>query len=248
MSEHPLLFLASNTGQHFQPCRRRLRGTVRITIRHRPPGKTIGRLQDHHSHRRRPVRLPVSTCSIRHRTHFQAIIGGTLLYYAPTVDPSLLPIGNELASKQAQPTTAVMNAASRALSYCAGKPNMATTFYACGMILTVYGCISPRASTALYAKPMAVVLSHRMVVGGWGYPKLAKMVQRPVACWPPVNSAAYSASPADATTHEMMVEIAETTHMRFHWIRDRVRQNQFGLVCIPTKENIADYMIKTLPK
>jgi hypothetical protein len=70
-------------------------------------------------------------------TELQAIIG-TLLYYARAVDPSLLPISNELASKQTQPTTAVMNAASRALSYCAGKPNMATTYYACDMILTVF--------------------------------------------------------------------------------------------------------------
>jgi len=36
--------------------------------------------------------------------------------------------------------------------------------------------------------------------------------------------------------------------MQFHWIRDRVRQNQFYLVYIPTKENIADYMTKKLPK
>ncbi len=44
-------------------------------------------------------------------TELQAIIG-TLLYYARAVDPSLLPIADELASKQAKPTTAVMNAAS----------------------------------------------------------------------------------------------------------------------------------------
>jgi hypothetical protein len=67
-------------------------------------------------------------------TELQAIIG-TLLHCARAVGPSLLPIANEFASKQEQLTTAVMNAASRALSYCAGKPNMATTFYACGMIL-----------------------------------------------------------------------------------------------------------------
>ena len=48
-----------------------------------------------------------------------------------------------------------------------------------------------------FAKPMAVVLSHKIVVGGCGYPKSAKMVRRPAACCPPVNSAAYSASPAD---------------------------------------------------
>ena len=60
-----------------------------------------------------------------------------------------------------------------------------------------------------FAKPIAVVLSHKMVVGGCGYPKSIRMVRRPAACWPPVNSAAYSASPADATTHGMMVEMAE---------------------------------------
>ncbi len=31
-----------------------------------------------------------------------------------------------------------MNAANRALSYCAGRPNMATTYHACDMILIVY--------------------------------------------------------------------------------------------------------------
>jgi hypothetical protein len=69
-------------------------------------------------------------------TELQAIIG-TLLYYARAVNPSLLPIANELASKQAQSTTTVMHAANRALSYCAGKPNMATTFHACGMIVRI---------------------------------------------------------------------------------------------------------------
>jgi hypothetical protein len=37
-------------------------------------------------------------------------------------------------------------------------------------------------------------------------------------------------------------------NMRFHWIRDRIRQNQFSIVYIPTIENIADYMTKNLPK
>jgi hypothetical protein len=41
---------------------------------------------------------------------------------------------------------------------------------------------------------------------------------------------------------------SKSIDMRFHWIRDQVRQNQFYLVYIPTKENIADYMTKNLPK
>ncbi len=33
-----------------------------------------------------------------------------------------------------------------------------------------------------FANPMAVVLSHKMVVGGCGYPKSARIVRRPAAC------------------------------------------------------------------
>jgi hypothetical protein len=35
--------------------------------------------------------------------------------------------------------------------------------------------------------------------------------------------------------------------MRFHWIRDRVRQAQFTITCIPTQQNLADYFTKNLP-
>ncbi len=51
-------------------------------------------------------------------TELQAIIG-TLLYYARAVDPTLQPIANELASQQANATRRILNAANRALSYCA---------------------------------------------------------------------------------------------------------------------------------
>ena len=36
--------------------------------------------------------------------------------------------------------------------------------------------------------------------------------------------------------------------MRFHWIRDRVRQGQFIIAYIPTQQNLADYFTKNLPK
>ncbi len=35
--------------------------------------------------------------------------------------------------------------------------------------------------------------------------------------------------------------------MRFHWIRDRVRQGQFIIAYIPTQQNLADYFTKSLP-
>ncbi len=34
--------------------------------------------------------------------------------------------------------------------------------------------------------------------------------------------------------------------MRFHWIRDRVRQKQFIITYISTHDNIADYFTKNL--
>ncbi len=35
--------------------------------------------------------------------------------------------------------------------------------------------------------------------------------------------------------------------MRFHWIRDRVRQAQFTIAYILTSQNLADYFTKHLP-
>ncbi len=41
---------------------------------------------------------------------------------------------------------------------------------------------------------------------------------------------------------------SKAVDMRFHWIRDRVRQNQFIIAYIPTQQNLADYFTKNLPK
>jgi hypothetical protein len=68
------------------------------------------------------------------KTEIQAIVG-TILYYARAVDPSLLPVANEIASQQAAPTQAVLKAANRLLSYCAAHRTGSITFYACDMCL-----------------------------------------------------------------------------------------------------------------
>ena len=67
-------------------------------------------------------------------TELQAIVG-TLLYYARAVDPTRLPISNEIASQQASPTTKVVAAANRALSYAAGHSTNTIVYYASDMIL-----------------------------------------------------------------------------------------------------------------
>jgi hypothetical protein len=56
------------------------------------------------------------------------------------------------------------------------------------------------------AMPIAVVLSQRIMVAGCGYPMSSRMVRRAAACCPAAKRAAYSASPALATTQGMIVE------------------------------------------
>jgi hypothetical protein len=63
--------------------------------------------------------------------------------------------------------------------------------------------------------PMAVVLSHKIMVSGCGYLRSESTVRRAAACCAPANSAAYSASPAFATTHAMIVEKARMMPLSF---------------------------------
>jgi hypothetical protein len=54
------------------------------------------------------------------------------------VNPSLLPIANEIASQQANPTQKVLTAANRALSYVSSRQNNYITYYDCDMILFLH--------------------------------------------------------------------------------------------------------------
>jgi hypothetical protein len=58
------------------------------------------------------------------------------------------------------------------------------------------------------AIPIAVVLAAMMIIGSWGYPRSVRTVDRYAPCCTPVKMAAYSASATQATTHEMMDDIA----------------------------------------
>ena len=62
---------------------------------------------------------------------------GCLLYYARGVDATILPAVNHIASLQSTPTTAVRDAMTRLLQYCARYPNNALVFTACEMRLFI---------------------------------------------------------------------------------------------------------------
>ncbi len=58
----------------------------------------------------------------------------------------------------------------------------------------------------------------------------------------------YNTSAIGIATDSIKQERGKAVDMRFHWIRDRVRQAQFIIAYIPTQQNLADYFTKNLPK
>jgi hypothetical protein len=42
-------------------------------------------------------------------------------------------------------------------------------------------------------------------------------------------------------------KLSKSLDMRFHWLRDRVRQGHFRIIFVPGKFNVADFYTKTLP-
>jgi hypothetical protein len=43
------------------------------------------------------------------------------------------------------------------------------------------------------------------------------------------------------------LKMSKSLDMRFHWIRDRIRQHQFRVLFVPGRRNIADFFTKALP-
>jgi hypothetical protein len=43
------------------------------------------------------------------------------------------------------------------------------------------------------------------------------------------------------------LKMSKSLDMRFHWVRDRIRQHQFRVLFVPGSRNIADFFTKALP-
>ena len=211
------------------------------------------------------------------RTEIQAIVG-TLLYYARAVDPSLLPIANEIASQQANPTQKVLTAANRALSYASARQNNCITYHACDMVLflhvdasylsrsharsvvggyfflgnenrpllingathvfsSIIPCIVSSAGEAEYAALFAGAqhaASLRNILADLGYPQ------------PPTVIMCDNTCAIGIATDSIKQKRSKAIDMRFHWVRDRVRQGQFTISYIKSTDNVADYFTKNL--
>jgi hypothetical protein len=194
------------------------------------------------------------------------------------VDPSLLPIANEIASQQANPTQKVLTAANRALSYASARRNNGITYYACDMHLflhvdasylsrsharsvvggyfflgnekqplningathvfsSIIPCIVSSAGEAEYAALFAgaqQAASLRTILSDLGYPQ------------PPTIIMCDNTCAIGIATDSIKQKRSKAIDMRFHWVRDRVRQGQFIISYIKSADNIADYFTKNL--
>ena len=218
-----------------------------------------------------------SPLATKDQQHELQVVVGTLLYYARTVDPSILTAIHELGSVQAQPTVQDMKKVERVLQYVSTNQNGATRFYASNMQHQV------QSDASFLCRPKA-----RSVLGGYHYLGFMDRLNGPIYCTSKIISCVVS-SVAEAelgaafqnaqraaefrnTLHELGYPQQPTTIMidntvaeglaadtinakrsksmdvRFFWLRDRIKKGQFAVKHLAGRWNIADFFTKSLPR
>ena len=100
-------------------------------------------------------------------------------------------------------------------------------------------CVVASAGEAEYAALFATgqhAASLRTTLSDMGYPQEPTIIM------------CDNTSAIGIATDSIKQKRSKAVDMRFHWIRDRVRQDQFIIAYIPTQQNLADYFTKNLPK
>jgi hypothetical protein len=209
--------------------------------------------------------------------HELQVVVGTLLYYARTVDPSILTAIHELGSVQSQPTIQDMKKVDRVLQYVSTHQHGATRFYASNMQHQV------QSDASFLFRPKA-----RSVLGGYHYLGFSDRLNGPVYCTSNiiscvVSSVAEAESGAAFQNTQKAVEFRNTLHelgypqqpttimidntvaegfaadtinakrsksmdVRFFWLRDRIKRGQFKAQHLAGRWNIADFFTKSLPR
>jgi hypothetical protein len=194
----------------------------------------------------------------------QSVVG-TLLYYSRAVDPSICTAVHELGTVQSKPTVNDMQKMERLLQYVSKHRNIGIRCYASNMALQ-------NISDASYlSRPKA-----RSVCGWFSYLGLPSTINGPISVYEAEMAGGFQAAqtavhhrriladlgyPQPATllrmdntvtlgiaSGTMNAKRAKSMDMRFFWLVDRVRQQQFVLQHIPGTWNIADHFTKPLPK
>ena len=199
---------------------------------------------------------------------------GVLLYYARAIDSTMLTALNAVDSELATPTLAEYKQVKRILGYAATYPDNRLVYNKSNMTLILhsdasyhsrskgrsvvggigylgstnngptfttsktldvvvssaaeaeYGGLFVNCKTAVNVRNMLVALSH----------------EQPAT---PVTSDSNVA--VGLANDTLKIKRSKAIDLRFHWIRDRIRQGQFDVTWAPGRVNLADFFTKALP-
>jgi hypothetical protein len=204
------------------------------------------------------------------------VVVGTLLYYARSVDPSILTAVHELGSVQAKPSINDMLKMERLLQYVSVHQHQGIRFHASNMQLQIQSDASYLSRTRA-----------RSVLGGLHYLGTTDYINGPFFCTSKLISCIVTSAaeaelgaafqnaqkgaqfrntlvelgyPQEATTLLVDNTVAEglasdtinakrskSMDVRFFWLRDRVKKGQFLIKHIMGRWNISDFFTKSLP-
>jgi hypothetical protein len=209
--------------------------------------------------------------------HELQVVVGTLLYYARTVDPTILTAVHELGSVQARPTINDMRKMERLLQYVSTHQHYGIRFHASSMQLQI------QSDASYLSRPKA-----RSVSGGLHYLGSIDLINGPIFATSKIIScvvtsaaeaelgAAFQNAQKGAHFRNTLIELgypqepttilvdntvaeglandtinakrSKSMDVRFFWLRDRIKKAQFYAKHLAGKWNISDFFTKSLPK
>jgi hypothetical protein len=218
---------------------------------------------------------PSPLASATQQKELQVVVG-TLLYYARSVDPSILTAVHELGSVQSKPSTNDMLKMERLLQYVSVHQNQGIRFHASNMQLQI------QSDASFLSRTKA-----RSVLGGLHYLGTTNYINGPFFCTSKLIScivtsaaeaelgAAFQNAQKGAQFRNTLVELgypqeatillvdntvaeglasdtitarrSKSMDVRFFWLRDRVKKGQFLIKHIMGRWNISDFFTKSMP-
>ena len=221
--------------------------------------------------------VDVSPLASPAQQHELQVVLGTLLYYARTVDPSVLTVVHELGSVQSRPTLNDIKKMERLLQYVSSHQYHGIRFHASSMQLQI------QSDASYLSRPHA-----KSVLGGLHYLGSSDLINGPIFCTSKLIScvvtsaaeaelgAAFQNGQKGAQFRNTLVELgypqqpttifvdntvaeglatdtvnakrSKSMDVRFFWLRDRVRKLQFRMRHLSGRWNISDFFTKPLPR
>jgi hypothetical protein len=221
--------------------------------------------------------VDISPLASPDQQHELQVVVGTLLYYARTVDPTILTAVHELVSVQDKPTLNDLRKLERLLQYVSTHQRHGIRFHASSMQLQIQSDASYLSRTKA-----------RSVLGGIHYLGSESAINGPIFCTSKIIScvvtsaaeaefgAAFQNAQKGAQFRNTLIELgypqepttilvdntvaeglandtvnakrSKSMDVRFFWLRDRVKKMQFTIKHLPGCWNISDFFTKALPK